>query len=192
MRILSEYFDLRRADGSKTGEVKERALVHRDGDLHGTAHVWILRPAGCCFDVLLQKRSLEKDAYPGCWDISSAGHLPAGSDFLESALRELNEELGLTVAPDELYFAGFRHRVAREVFRGVRFVDNEYSAVYLLLRPVDPAALRIQQEELSEVRFFPFDWVLDHLNDPEFQNCLYRDELELVRRAWEARKRSKP
>ena len=192
MRILSEYFDLRRADGTKTGEVKERTLVHRDDDLHGTAHVWILRPAGSGFDVLLQKRSPEKDAYPGCWDISSAGHLPAGSDFPESALRELNEELGLTVAPDELHFAGFRHRVAREVFRGVPFLDNEYSAVYLLLRPVDPSALQIQQEELSEVRYFPFDWVLDHLDDPEFQNCLYRDELELVRRAWEARKRSEP
>ena len=88
---MSEYFDLRREDGSKTGVVKERALVHRDGDLHGTAHVWILRPSGSGFDVLLQKRSMEKDAYPGCWDISSAGHLPAGSDFRESALRELGE-----------------------------------------------------------------------------------------------------
>lgn len=187
---MSEYFDLRREDGSKTGVVKERALVHRDGDLHGTAHVWILRPSGSGFDVLLQKRSMEKDAYPGCWDISSAGHLPAGSDFRKSALRELGEELGLTAAPDELYFVGFRHRVARAVFRGVPFVDNEYSAVYLLMRPVEPSELRLQTEELSEVRYFPYDWILDHLTDPEFQNCLYRDELEIVCRAWEERKRS--
>ena len=26
-----------------TGEVKERSLVHADGDIHGTSHVWIVR-----------------------------------------------------------------------------------------------------------------------------------------------------
>ena len=85
-----EFFDIRNKDGSLTGEVKERTLVHRDGDIHGTSHVWIVRQdeAGRC-DLLLQKRSANKDAYPGCYDISSAGHLPAGQDFLPSALREM-------------------------------------------------------------------------------------------------------
>ena len=47
------------------------------------------------YDLLLQKRSENKDAFPGCYDISSAGHLPAGQDYLSSALRELEEELGI-------------------------------------------------------------------------------------------------
>ncbi len=33
----------------------------------------------------------EKDSFAGCYDISSAGHIPAGQDYLESALRELKE-----------------------------------------------------------------------------------------------------
>ena len=61
---------------------------------------------------------------------------------------------------------------------------------YLLLRPVKPSDLRLQKEELSEVRYFPYGWILEHLTDPKFQNCLYRDELEMVRHAWEEIKRS--
>ena len=85
-----EYFDIRNEDGSLTGQIKARSRVHEDGDIHGTSHVWIVRRnnGGEC-ELLLQKRSAGKDAYPGCYDISSAGHLPAGQDFLPSALREL-------------------------------------------------------------------------------------------------------
>lgn len=52
---MSELLDLRKEDGSRKGETKERELVHRDGDLHGTSHVWLVRyrPTGdlptCCF-----------------------------------------------------------------------------------------------------------------------------------------------
>ena len=38
-----EFFDIRNPDGSLTGRVKERNLVHRDGDLHGTVHIFIVR-----------------------------------------------------------------------------------------------------------------------------------------------------
>ena len=99
---MSELLDLRKEDGSRKGETKERELVHRDGDLHGTSHVWLVRyraDRGSA-DVLLQKRSAHKDSFPGCYDISSAGHIPAGQDFRESALRELREELGVKAEPE--------------------------------------------------------------------------------------------
>ena len=69
-----EMIDLRRRDGSLTGEVKARELVHRDGDLHGTSHVWLVRyrEDRKSADVLLQKRSMKKDSFPGSYDISSA------------------------------------------------------------------------------------------------------------------------
>ena len=60
-----ELIDLRRNDGTLTGEVKERSLVHRGGDLHGTSHVWLVRyrPSKGSADVLLQKRSHDKDSF---------------------------------------------------------------------------------------------------------------------------------
>ena len=89
-----ELLDLVDENGVPTGEVKERELVHRDGDRHRTSHVWLFRQRNGRWQVLLQKRSEQKDSHPGCYDISSAGHIPAGVDWVSSALRELEEELG--------------------------------------------------------------------------------------------------
>ena len=83
-----ELLDLVDENGVPTGEVKERELVHRDGDRHRTSHVWLFRQRNGRWQVLLQKRSEQKDSHPGCYDISSAGHIPAGDDFYASALRD--------------------------------------------------------------------------------------------------------
>jgi isopentenyl-diphosphate delta-isomerase len=45
--------------------------------------------------VFLQKRSLSKPLYPGCWDLSATGHVRAGESREAAALRELEEELGI-------------------------------------------------------------------------------------------------
>jgi len=97
-----ELLDIVDEDGLPTGETVERELAHRNGIRHRTSHVWILRKQNNTIQVLLQKRSKNKDSYPGCYDISSAGHIPCGEDYINSALRELQEELGITATAEEL------------------------------------------------------------------------------------------
>ena len=97
-----EYLDVVDEFGNPTGEIVERQKAHREGIRHRTSHVWIIREYNG-IEVLLQKRSENKDSYPGCYDISSAGHLIAGSEYKESALRELKEELGISAKIDELH-----------------------------------------------------------------------------------------
>ena len=80
-----ELFDIRTPDGEPNGQVKERSAVHRDGDWHGTAHIWLVRRQNGRLQVLLQKRSREKETFPGCFDTSCAGHLSAGDSFAEGA-----------------------------------------------------------------------------------------------------------
>ena len=82
-----EYFDIIDEQGRLTGETAERSVAHRLGLRHRTAHVWVIRHEPDGIRVLLQQRSLNKDSFPGQWDTSSAGHIPAGSEPLESALR---------------------------------------------------------------------------------------------------------
>ena len=82
----NECFALRREDGSLTGEIKPRALVHRDGALHGASHVFLSRLRGGRAELLLQKRSAQKDSFPGLYDISAAGHLDPGEDFAAGAV----------------------------------------------------------------------------------------------------------
>ena len=73
-----ELFDILEEDGTPSGQQKPIALVHQDGDLHGASHIFIVREKEGSMQVLLQKRSQNKDSFPGCWDTSSAGHLDAG------------------------------------------------------------------------------------------------------------------
>ena len=95
--MAKEILDIVDDNGQPTGEVIDRVTAHREGILHRTSHVWLVRIKDGRQQVLLQKRSEEKDSYPGCYDISSAGHIIAGSDFETSALRELKEELDVDV-----------------------------------------------------------------------------------------------
>jgi isopentenyldiphosphate isomerase len=72
-----------------------RREVHATGLWHRAVHVLVFDAAGRVF---LQKRSMTKDLSPGQWDSSSSGHLDAGEDYDAAAIRELQEELGVTVA----------------------------------------------------------------------------------------------
>ena len=112
-----EMLDVVDEQGNPTGEVVTRELAHREGIRHRTAHVWIIRQKAGRLEVLLQKRSANKDSYPGCYDISSAGHIPAGADFIPSALRELQEELGVTAQAEALIYCCLRRLKFQKTFQ---------------------------------------------------------------------------
>lgn len=177
-----ELFDLRNEDGTPSGIVRERTLVHEKGDLHATAHIWIVRENALGgFDLLLQKRSEHKDSYPGCWDISSAGHLKAGDAYLPSALRELKEELGICAQAEDLEFAGWHRGYMEEMFYGKMFRDREISAVYLYRKPVEEHSLSLQKEEVESVMWMDLEECIRAAQEGTLPNCFYMDELELVR-----------
>ncbi|WP_331496835.1 hypothetical protein [Roseburia hominis] len=73
-----ELLDIVDEKGNPTGETVPREVAHREGIRHRTAHVWIFRRRGGVVQILLQKRSDNKDSDPGCYDISSAGHILRG------------------------------------------------------------------------------------------------------------------
>ncbi len=90
-----EYFDIVDEQGNPTGQTVERKQAHRNNILHRTAHVWIVRRRGDSIQILCRK---------GAWKKTPSGllrhrcqTLPAGVDYIPSALRELREELGLTM-----------------------------------------------------------------------------------------------
>lgn len=147
-----ELIDVLDGDGAPTGLRKPKRSVHRDGDWHRAAHVWIALDDG---RLLLQRRALVKDSWPGLWDISVAGHVSAGETAVEAVIREAHEELGLRIDPAELRFLGtLRYRcVLRD-----DYVENELHDVYLLRRrDLDPGALVLDPEEVAEVALVPLE-----------------------------------
>ena len=175
-----ELFDICDENGNPTGLIRERSVAHRYGGLHRTSHVWIVKRQGNQYFVLLQKRSHQKDSYPDCYDISSAGHIPAGVDFLESALRELKEELEIEAEPEELHFVGRRKKAAREVFYGKPFIDEQVMNVYVLCRDIEEKDLTLQKEEIESVCFVEVEECMERIRHNSIKHCIYEDEFEMV------------
>jgi isopentenyldiphosphate isomerase len=73
---------------------RRRGDVHRLGLRHRAVHVLVFNRQGRVF---LQKRSRNKDTFPGAWDSSASGHLDTGEEYDACAVRELREEIGLAV-----------------------------------------------------------------------------------------------
>jgi len=71
-----------------------RHIIHATGLRHRAVHILVFNDQGQLF---LQKRSLKKDLNGGLWDTSAAGHVDALEDYDASAVRELEEELGISV-----------------------------------------------------------------------------------------------
>ena len=108
---------------------------------HRVAHVLVHNTAG---DILLQKRSRSKFIQPGKWDTSVGGHLEPGEGYEQAALRELNEELGITGVP-----VRFLHKY---------FIRNEIESECVATFLVQwDGPVHFNEAEIEEVRFFSTD-----------------------------------
>lgn len=175
-----ELLDVVDEKGNPTGVTVEREEAHRKGVCHRTAHVWILREREGRVEVLLQKRSQSKDSHPGCYDISSAGHIPAGVDWLPSAERELWEELGIEARQEEFQYRGQRRIRWQDEFHGESFADNQVSNVYCLWKDVEPEELRLQAEEVEEVLWMDLEECRRAVEQGSIPNCISLEELGML------------
>jgi isopentenyldiphosphate isomerase len=92
--MSEEIFDVVNERDEVVGQLPRR-IVHADGHKHRAVHVLVFNARG---QVFLQKRSMTKDTFPGAWDSSSSGHVDRGEDYDACAVREVREEIGLTLA----------------------------------------------------------------------------------------------
>jgi isopentenyldiphosphate isomerase len=144
---VDELLDVLDELGRPTGEVVYKSEAHRRGLFHRCFHCWIAgRDAGGPY-LLVQRRAAAKDTWPGCLDVTAAGHLKSGEASLAGGLRELEEELGLRVEPGRLVPLGTR-RIEQEMPQGC---DREFHDVFLLLDPTPPQHLRLQEGEVEAV-----------------------------------------
>ena len=60
-----ELFDVIDSKGNPAGQIVSREKAHAEGIPHRTAHIWIIRKKEGRVQILLQKRSQNKDSFPG-------------------------------------------------------------------------------------------------------------------------------
>ena len=118
---MAEQIDILTSDGKKTGEVRSRDEVHTLGLWHRTVHILLFAAQG---NILFQLRAHDKENNPNLYDTSCAGHISAGDESLESALREIREELGLKKNPEDLMY--LFESTHESVLNGGSYLDNEF------------------------------------------------------------------
>ena len=140
---MDELIDILNIEGKPSGETCMKSFAHKNGIFHASAHVWVFDDDG---NVLIQKRKGDKDTFPNYWDISVAGHISAGEKPLTSAIREVKEEVGLSVSENDLIFIDtFR----KKINHSENLIDNELHYIYMCNLNFKLNDLKIQEEEVS-------------------------------------------
>ncbi len=114
-----------------------RSEVHGNPSLmHRVVHVLVFNSKR---ELLLQKRSMNKDVAPGKWDTSVGGHVNSDETLDEAVKREMEEELGITSCSLEFLYT-YIH-------------SNEYETelVFTYSCPHD-GEINFQEDEIVEVR----------------------------------------
>ena len=132
-----------------------RDNIHKNGLIHREIGVWVFNDRG---EVALQKRTITKKAHPGCWQDSTSGHVESGDDYLESAVRELEEETGIIakqedLIPIEKFFIG------RELEKDGNNNHFEFIYAYKFKDGIDN--LRVEEREAEEIKWWNIDDILN-------------------------------
>lgn len=98
-------------------------------------------------ELLLQKRTMAKDMYPGWYDPACGGVVLAGESYAQCAARELEEELGVCDTPPRFLFDFYYADVTNRVW------GRAYACVH-------DGPFALQATEIEDARFCPIEHVL--------------------------------
>jgi isopentenyl-diphosphate Delta-isomerase len=147
---MDELIDICDSKNNLTNVSKMKSEAHEKGLYHRSAHIWIYNSKG---ELLIQLRAKDKMIFPDMWDVSVAGHIGASEDPIISALREIKEEIGLSIEEKDLGF----FKIIKEEIKCNNLMENEFHYVYFLKFDGDINQLKLQEEELQSIKFVGLD-----------------------------------
>jgi isopentenyl-diphosphate delta-isomerase len=159
---MDEYIDIVDRNGNPTGKTALKSEAHKNGWYHNTIHLWLYTSKG---QILLQQRSHKKTIYPLLWDVSVAGHIDAEETFEIAAIRETEEEIGLSLQPKDLIKIGIRLHESSYVNGTI--LDYEFHHVYISELKINFNDLIPQAEEVEALKLVTFSEFEDLLENSE-------------------------
>ncbi len=143
---MDELIDILDSEGRFTGRTAMKSLAHENGWYHNTVHIWFYTNDG---RVLLQRRGKNKDTHPLLWDVSVAGHVGAGEEIETSAIREVQEEVGVEISKHDLEKIGIFESVQKH---SNTLIDCEFHHTFLCELKEPFEKLRKQESEVEDLR----------------------------------------
>lgn len=160
-----ELWDLFDENRKPLGKTHTRGVPLNNGEYHIVTDIWTVRTDG---KVLITKRHPDK-IWGNMWECTG-GSATAGESSPVSACRELLEEVGIDVAPEEL-----------ELLDTIR-VKDRFVDTYGVIKDIEVQDLHLQSTEVIDAKFVDFDelcriWENNQLV-PRERFLLYKDSLE--------------
>ncbi len=154
-RFCMEVWDILDRNGEPTGKTVERKRIClMKGEYHLVVHIWVLGNDG---RVLIQRRSFSKPLMPGEW-AAIGGSALSGETAVDAARRELAEEMGIEVSPEDL-------RPIKNMVRKSSILN-----VFLVCRTLPVSDLKLQKEEVSEAKWVHRNKLRQMIKNGEFHN----------------------
>ena len=133
-----ELWELYDDKKNKTGLVIERGEKIPKGYHFLCVEIWIINEDK---EVLLTQRSKEKESYPLYWETTGGG-IKKGEKLEDAAVREVQEETGISVDREQLHLMGD--------YVGDNYIV--YTYFYFLKGNPDPE-LKLQKEEVADSKW---------------------------------------
>ena len=163
-RKMEETLDVLDEKGKPIGKVASRSEIHDKGLWHRAAHVYIVNSKN---EVLLQCRAAHNMFRPGRWYLTAGGHLLAGETSLETAQREISEELGITIPSSEFMLAGSATK--KHILLYGTYINNEIDDIYVVHKDIEISKLK-KHGEVADIAWIPLATfkVAEAAEDPAF------------------------
>lgn len=135
------------ARGTRIGVASKDRAHSGIGRMHRAFSVLLLDAGG---NLLIQRRAATKYHSPGLWSNTCCGHPFPVEEPSRAAIRRIREELGATIAADQLVSAGSLTYALTDPVS--RVVEREFNHLF-----VGPAPLELSPDpaEVAEVAFVP-------------------------------------
>lgn len=159
--MMDELVDILDSEGNYTGKTCFKSEAHAKGLFHATVHIWFYTKKG---EVILQQRGKTKTTFPLLWDVSVAGHIEAGETIENAALREIKEEIGLTIVQNDLQKIGIFKSIQKH---SENLIDCEFHHCFISKLNVSLEQLIKQESEIASLDLVPLSTFSKEIENTE-------------------------
>lgn len=155
-----------------------REKIHTEGLLHQVAHVWMFQFKEQDSYVLIQKRSMNRELYPGKYDLIQTTHCDPDESYEEAIVDSMDYYLGAKMTKEDIIHVGStRQRIDHENYH-----DNALVQVFaifvskaLFIMPDTEEIVKVRYEDFCEfvhgridrIALYSLDDVLLRESSPE-------------------------
>jgi isopentenyldiphosphate isomerase len=155
---MIELWDVLDSYGNKTGRLHERGSgVMNSGEYHLVVHVWVINSKN---EFLISKRASNKKPYPNMWECTG-GSAVAGDDSITTAIKEVNEELGIVLEEKN-------GQIFKRYIRGWENGSGDFIDVWLFRQEVDLKNIIFQPKETCDAMLAGADTINQMIEDSLF------------------------